>query len=263
MKLEDFTFKEHNGSTYITFSEGITKTRQSGLREKRRAQIPKMFETQNERCPVKIFNFFKTKRPVNLQATGPFYLAIISNSVSNIWFKKSPMGVHTINNIMKTMISNSPLQSSNKRLTNHSARKTLVKKLKQNQLPRSEIISITGHSTEAGLDPYDSGDENQQRVISNAIDNTSGNNSRKISTFPSHIVAPNDPRILNPTFSFFNQIQHLQNLPVYSPINISQCNVQIFQHPSSATVTPNQVREEPPKKRRRLIIYSSDSSQEL
>ena len=32
----------------------------------------------------------------------------------------------------------------------HSARKTLVKKLKQKQVPKSEIISITGHNREVG-----------------------------------------------------------------------------------------------------------------
>ena len=43
MKLEDFTFKiDDQGNTYVTFSEGITKTRQSGLREKTRLTIPKM-----------------------------------------------------------------------------------------------------------------------------------------------------------------------------------------------------------------------------
>ena len=38
-------------------------------------------------------------------------------------------------------------------------------------MPRSEIIGITGHSRESGLDPYDSGDECEQRRYSNIIDN--------------------------------------------------------------------------------------------
>ena len=43
--------------------------------------------------------------------------------------------------------------------------------MKQNYIPRSEIIGITiGHNSEAGLDAYDSGNEEQQRAISNAID---------------------------------------------------------------------------------------------
>ena len=49
-------------------------------------------------------------------------------------------------------------------------KKTLVKKLKQQQVPKSEIISITGHNREAGLDAYDSGNEVQQKQLSHFID---------------------------------------------------------------------------------------------
>ena len=68
------------------------------------------------------------------------------------------------------MIKSSPLRNSDKKLTNHSARKTLVKKLRQNYMQKSEIIGITGHNSEAGLDAYDSRNEEQQRAVSNAID---------------------------------------------------------------------------------------------
>lgn len=58
------------------------------------------------------------------------------------------MGMNTINNLVKT----------------------LIKKIKKYYIPKSEIISITGHNIEAGLDAYDSGDEQQQQAISFAID---------------------------------------------------------------------------------------------
>ena len=128
MKIEDFTFKKHDGFTYVTFSEGITKTKQSELREKYRVQIPKMFETRNDRCPVKIFRTYLAKRPADLRTSVPFYLAVIYNTSCVIWFKRSPMGVHTINN-MKNVISKSSLETP-KHITNHSTRKTLVKRLK-------------------------------------------------------------------------------------------------------------------------------------
>ena len=75
---------------------------------------------------------------------------------------------HAINSIMKRMIENSPLQNSDKKLTNHYARKTVVKKLRQHYIPKSKIIGITGHNCEAGLDTFDSGNKEQKRVISNA-----------------------------------------------------------------------------------------------
>ena len=69
---------------------------------------------------------------------------------------------------MKRMIESTPLRNSNKKLTNRSARKTLVKKLRQNYIPKSETIVITGHNAEAGLDVFDSENEEKQRAIFNA-----------------------------------------------------------------------------------------------
>ena len=162
------------------------------------------------------------------------------------------MGVHTLNNIMKNVISKSPLETS-KHITNHSARKTLVKRLQQNSVTKSEINSITGHSTEVGLDPYDSGDEKQQQAISNAIDNS----SIKPFSHRQHIIPINDPRILNPTFSFFQQVDFEQNiLPPNSSINIYNCNVKVYQNAPTMSTAPVEKDHEPLKKRCR-VIYSS------
>ena len=48
--------------------------------------------------------------------------------------------------------------------------KTVVKKLQKHGVQKREITSITGHQSTKGLDSYDEGDENQQRVLSNVID---------------------------------------------------------------------------------------------
>jgi len=64
MFVEDFTFtKDDNGVDYITYEENPTKTRQGGLRKKRRVVQPKMFATGGERCPVKLFKTFLSRRP--------------------------------------------------------------------------------------------------------------------------------------------------------------------------------------------------------
>ena len=72
MKIEDFTFKKHDGFTYVTFSEEITKTRRSRLRGKYRVQIPKMFKSRNDRCPLKIFRTYSAKRPADLGTSFRF-----------------------------------------------------------------------------------------------------------------------------------------------------------------------------------------------
>ena len=168
------------------------------------------------------------------------------------------MGVHTTNSTMKNVISKSPMEKS-KRIADHSVRKTLVKRLKQNNVAKSEIISITGHSTEEGLDTFDSGDKKQHQAISNAIDDC------RIKPFShrQHFIPPNDPRNLNPTFSFFQQADFQQNtLPLYAPINISTTAMFKCIKIHQLRVQLQSRKTEPLKKRRR-VTYSSDSSQEI
>ena len=62
---------------------------------------------------------------------------------------------------------------SREEFDHHSARKTVVKKLKSSGIQKCEIKNITGHASAQGLDAdYDSGDEREQQIISRAIDNT-------------------------------------------------------------------------------------------
>ena len=134
-----------------------------------------------------------------------------------------PMGINSINSMMKDLMSNSPLQNSEKHLANHSARKTLVKKLKQQQVPKSEIISITGHNREAGLDAYDSSDEMQQKHLSHFINNHQPTASRN-----KYSISPNNPIIRNTFFSFFpNYDQFYQNMSASNFFGFNNCAVNL------------------------------------
>ena len=80
-----------------------SETRQSGLHQKSRLQLPEIFEKQSERCPVKLFHKYLSKRPVEMEKSGPFYLQPIVNPLINIWYKKTPMGINSINSILMIM----------------------------------------------------------------------------------------------------------------------------------------------------------------
>ena len=68
MRVEDFSFqKDETGASYIVYAKGIIKTRQSGLHQKSWLQLPKMFETQSERCPVKLFQKYLSKCPDGME----------------------------------------------------------------------------------------------------------------------------------------------------------------------------------------------------
>ena len=160
MKVDDFALrKDDDGQEYVEFAEGLTKTRGGGLSKKSRDFSPKMFATGGERCPVSLFKEYLSRRPQQMKTTGPFYLSVNYNAKDEIWYKAQPMGINRINEMMKRIVAGSSLETSCKKLTNHSARKTLVNKLKKTNVERSSIVKVTGHRNLQSLDDYDEGDE--------------------------------------------------------------------------------------------------------
>ena len=166
MRLEDFRImKGDDGLEFVEFAEGPTKTRPGGLNAKPRQFQPKMFQTGG----VALFRQYIIFP--NLRTSGPFDLSIKYNrrSSDEIWYKVQPMGENEINSMMKNIISETTLESSEKRFSNHSARKTLVRKMKKAKLERSAIAKVTGHRNIQSLDDYDEADEDEQRQLSWAI----------------------------------------------------------------------------------------------
>ena len=132
--------------------------------------------------------------------------------------------------------------------------KHLQKTLKQKQVPKSEIISITGHNRQAGLDAYDSGDEVQQKQLSHFIDIHQPTASKN-----KYSISPNNPIIRNPSFSFFpNDDQFYQNISASNPFSFNNCTVHFHMNNQAENVSSS---VDNPRKRRRGIC-SSDSSQE-
>ncbi|CAH3150789.1 unnamed protein product, partial [Porites evermanni] len=115
--------------------------------------------------------FYISRRPSNLRTSGPFYLSIKYNRRADdeIWYKVQPMGENKINSMMKSIISGTSFETSEKRFSNHSARKTVVSKMKKANLERSAIAKVTGHRNIQSLDDYDEADEDEQRQLSWAI----------------------------------------------------------------------------------------------
>ena len=137
---------------------------------------------------------------------------------------------------MKIMIENSPLQNSDKKLTNHYARKTLVKKWGNN----------SGHNSEAGLDTFDSENEQQKRVISNAIDT--------VNKDPVHFQRNHSkPWVKNPNFSFLDQ---KWASPKSKNYHFHNCTVNFYNGENSVQhQNHNRIRK-------RCAIYSFESSDE-
>ena len=131
MTVEDFSFGlDENNVEYLEFIENRTKTHQSGLSAKSQSFLPKMFATGDEGCPITMLKEFLSRHPPEIQTTGPLYLSCVKNPSLQVWFKQQPMGVNKINDMMNSIIEGTTLGSSSKVFSNHSIRKTVVKKLK-------------------------------------------------------------------------------------------------------------------------------------
>lgn len=147
-----------------------------------------------------------------MKGNGPLYLSVINRPKSpQVWYTKVRMGQNTIGNIVKSMAS---CLNTNKKLTNHSMRKTLVSKLKTSVQARDVICEITGHSRESSLDDYDQIDENQRRNLSHIISGYKGPNNDAVTTVSSSVkrstsTAPaNTLANINPPLNSTSFIQH-------------------------------------------------------
>ena len=99
--------------------------------------------------------------------------------------------------------------------------------MKASGIPKCEIINITGHRHERGLDPYDSRDENEQRFWSNVIDKVSFvpvTQSPSSISHPSSAV-PQNQFISHPSSAVpQNQFQQVQLQRNYAAIIAKQSN---------------------------------------
>ena len=226
MTAEDFSFGlDENNTEYVEFIENPTKTRQSGLFAKPRSFLPKMFATGDDRCPVAIFKEFLWRRPPEIRTTAPLYLSCVPNPSSQVWYKRQPMRVNKINEMMKSVIKGTTLEDSLKTFSNHSARKTVVKKLKTAGLERSSIVKVTSHRNEKSLDDYDEGDEREQRELSHTISHAKNINSQLARGNSFNSSTSSSSNIFNP---FLPDPQSAQ-----CGNNFNQAAFAAFQMPSS------------------------------
>ena len=121
--------------------------------------VQKLMCTGGPRCPVSCFEILISKRPAELQTCGPLYLSPLRRErdwcKANVWFSRQAVGVNVINQFMKSMAKEAGLDITAKNFTNHSVRKTTVRKLKKAGASSREIMAITGHKNEQSLADYD------------------------------------------------------------------------------------------------------------
>ena len=152
-----------------------------------------MFATGDDRCPVEAYKVYASKRPSGMNdADSPFYVACrtvpLRDSYHDKWFINQRVGKKKISKMMKQMQIAGSLNPA-KRLTNHSARKHLVQKLRDSNVPPTDIMQISGHKSIQSVLTYSNMSEKQHRNCSDILSTTKSATATKYedkeNSFPS------------------------------------------------------------------------------
>ncbi|XP_070182961.1 uncharacterized protein KIAA1958-like [Littorina saxatilis] len=175
MKWGDVTLgKDSSGKEYLSYNERSTKTRTGEHVTNIRAVRPTVWATPQDptRCPVATYRLYAEYRPKDYSGEDdPFYIAtttVPNPKPGTTWLKKQRVGVNKLATLMKDMAIKAGL-TQNKRITNHSARKTMVQTLVNKQFAPTEIMQLTGHKNVQSINTYSKMSEETHKKMSTAL----------------------------------------------------------------------------------------------
>ena len=236
-----------SGEEYLVWDiERCTKTR-NGERPMghKRSFEPKAFATNNDRCPVALYKLFVSHRPESmLQIDSPFFLAVryhIDYNFENVWYLNRPLGKNSIGEFLSKASKLLPATSCNrKKVSNHSARKTAITNLMDNNVNPLHVGQLSGHKNMDSLRSYHTASFKQQKEMSMIV----GDSNKQVSSLiqPSsnlNTVIPHAIQqdlmtewnpILPPTFQGAQISNCIFNINIYnsSPPNTNRKRKRIF-----------------------------------
>ena len=147
-----FIFKtDVNNLEYVKMAgQEKTKNHPDGLSDKADETDPKMFPTGETHCPVQYLK--KLIRILNPGEEALFQRPkrrFCAND--DIWFDRAPLGVNTLENMMKEMSVAAKLSQI---YTNHCIRATLVTLLDRAGISVHRIVQVSGHRNEGSVKVY-------------------------------------------------------------------------------------------------------------
>ncbi|KAK3705275.1 hypothetical protein QZH41_000076 [Actinostola sp. cb2023] len=154
-------------------TERGSKTRDGGKESSSERYFnPKMYAIGGDRCPVKMLKMYISRRPKEMMNDDdPFYLTPLRNPSGHQWFKRMPLGVHSLGNFMKNMAQAVKLPGKH---TNHSARRTMITTLRHENVSPLDISQLSGHKNLKSIDSYSEASEEQQKKMSLLISKQTG-----------------------------------------------------------------------------------------
>lgn len=146
------TLCEENDREFLQYVERISKNKRFGLKCTRmEPKCTRLYDAPDEnRCIVKVYKEYLRHRPENCK---DFYLTPLPTSQmkTEVWFKKSPMGIHTLEKVTKNIMKS---LSPQKFFTNTSLRRTAQSRLMKAGVPTEVIENKTGRISKSATKAY-------------------------------------------------------------------------------------------------------------
>lgn len=228
--------RDEKNMEYLQFSERLTKTRTGALGSKPRPFHPKIFANNTDRCPVKFYKFYKTKRPESMcQTNSPFYLTV-KPRVSirdNIWYAASPMGKNSLGKIMPEMAKAAGIEG---KITNHSLRKRTCQTLLDEGINATVVCQLTGHKDVNSLNNYSVANRDMQKKMSDIL--TTGKD-QEMSVVPAKKSKSNEkfPNLVETTSGMFSGATISGNITVNVHYNVMDSSS--VTHSQQVNMSPN------------------------
>ena len=211
-----------------------------------RAFNPKAYETGSWQCPVKVYEKFCSKRPMDMKNNdSPLFLTMKQPKhikSDGIWYYSRPCGKNNIGSFLSNaapLLNTNPTtlnHSSRSKVANHSARKTAITKLLDNEVTPLAVQQLSGHKRRESLNSYHVASKRLQKNMSNIL--SSSCSKENISSNPLPIVSAENTDNLNSTSTFRGA-------------SITNCVFNITQH--------FDIHQNKNRKRKYIIDDSSDS----
>jgi hypothetical protein len=83
----------------LSFKESISKNNSGGIKNKKiKSKCVEIFQNLDNsyRCPIMIFNKYKSLCPKDIAETDPLYLTPLKKITEYCWYSKNPVGINTI-----------------------------------------------------------------------------------------------------------------------------------------------------------------------
>ena len=128
--------------------------------------------------PIHIYETYLSHLPQPLDKLPGFYLRLLSEPTSNVWYSRQPLGRHKLGSMVKNIYSKGNLGGYR---TYHSLRATAATHLFDADIDEQLLTEVTGHRSSA-VRNYKRVSETKHQKINDVIQGTSSDKAESVLT---------------------------------------------------------------------------------